>query len=220
MIMAVFENSLRVASLAILKRDLTESERIEFLDLAGSIGMSSVEDYLYMLMVFKRNEDNVGGMLACFRDEIRARFDEMGALERKIDATLESSISRVLGDGAREISRSMGGEIAESAKDVLSSTEEFHFLRGQTFVTGAVITISVVAYLLGAVYGFGSEGEGDFLDILLRFPAGGVIFVCGSAYAVMWSSDHWRLVKRDIFRKALLGLQIMVLTALFVYFLR
>jgi hypothetical protein len=36
----------------------------------------------------------------------------------------------------------------------------------------------------------------------------------------MWSSDHWRLIKRNIFRKVLLGLQILVLLALFVYFLR
>jgi hypothetical protein len=119
-----------------LKRDLTESERVEFLELAGAIGMGNVEDFLYMLMVFKRNEDKVDGTLASFRDEMKARFDEMTTLEQNIRGTLESSISRVLGDGAREIGRDMGSEIAESAKDVLSSTKEFHFIRGQTFVAG------------------------------------------------------------------------------------
>jgi hypothetical protein len=65
--MAGFENSLRTASKAILKRDLTEAERVEFLELAGAIGMNNVEDFLYMLMVFKRNED-----------KLNRRFDEMG----------------------------------------------------------------------------------------------------------------------------------------------
>jgi hypothetical protein len=218
--MAGFENSLRAASLAILKRDLTEEERVEFLELAGAIGMSNVEDYLYMLMVFKRNEDRVSGAIAGFSDEMAARFDEMGALERKIDDKLESSISRVLGDGAREISRNMGSEIAESAKGVLSATEEFHFLRGQTFVAGVMITLSVVAYLLGAVYGFGSEDQSDFLDVLLRLPAGMVILYCGFVYAVMWAFDHWKLLKRDTFCKVRFGLQIMVLLVLLLYMLR
>ena len=218
--MAVFENSLRTASLAVLKRELNEKERIEFLELAAVIGMSNVEDYLYMLMVFKRNEDNVSYTLADFRDEIKSRFDEMGALERKIDNKLEGTISRILGDGAREISQNMGSEIAESAKGALSTTEEFHFLRGQTFVVGTEIIISVVAYLLGAVYGFGSEDTSDFLGVLLRFPAGMVILYCGFVYAVMWAFDHWKLLKRDTFCKVRFGLQILVLLALLIYLLR
>jgi hypothetical protein len=108
--MAGFENSLRAASRAILKRDLTESERVEFLELAGAIGMNNVEDYLYMLMVFKRNEDRVDSTLAEFRDEMKARFDEVAAMEQSIRSTLENSISRVLGVGAREIGRDMGDE--------------------------------------------------------------------------------------------------------------
>jgi hypothetical protein len=218
--MAAFEHSLRAASLAILKRELTEKERIEFLELAGAICMSNVEDYLYMLMVFKRNEDNVSCTLARFRDEIKARFDEMGVLEQKIHGTLENSISRVLGDGAREISRSMGNEIAESAKDVLSSTKEFHFLRGQTFVAGLIIALSVVSYWLGTVYGFGNEDKSDYLSILLRLPAGMVALYCGFVCIVMWCSDHWKLLKRDIFCKVRLGLQILVLLALFFYLRR
>jgi hypothetical protein len=212
--MAGFDNTLRAASLAVLKRELTENERIEFLDLAGAIGMSTVEDYLYMLMVFKRNEDNVSHTLAGFRDEIEARFDEMGVLERKIDSSLESSISRVLGDGAREIGRKMGDEIAESAKDVLSTTKEFHFLRGQTFVAGLIIALSVVSYWLGAVYGFVNEDESDFFSMFLRLPAGIVVWYCGFVYAVFWSFDHWKLLKRDISCKVILALKILILLAL------
>jgi hypothetical protein len=218
--MAGFEDSLRAASTAILKRELTESERVEFLELAGAIGMGNVKDYLYMLMVFKRNEDRVNGAIADFRDEMAARFDEMGALERKIDNKLEDTISKVLGDGAKEISRDMGFQIAESAKEVLSSTKEFHFLRGQTFVAGLVIVLSAVSYWLGAMYGLGNEDSGDFLGVLLRIPAGIVVLYCGFVYAMLWCLDYWKLLKRDIFCKVRFGLQILVLLALLFYLLK
>jgi hypothetical protein len=215
--MAEFESSLRSASLAILKRDLAEGERVEFLELASAIGMKNVEDFLYMLMVFKRNEDKVTDVLNSFRDEMREKFDEMGALEKKIDEGLESSIAKVLGDGAREIGRDMGNRIAESARRVLGASEEFHFMRGQLFVAGLVITLSTVAYMLGAVYGFGASENGDFLDILLHFPAGSVVFVCGFAHVGMWCCDHWELVKENTVHKVRLGLEILVLLALLVY---
>jgi hypothetical protein len=148
---------------------------------------------------------------------MEARFDEMGVLEKKIHGTLESSISRVLGDGAREIGGDMGNRIAESAKDALRGHEEFHFERGQVAVVGMMFVLSVVAYLLGAVYGFGDRGNGDFLDVLLRFPAGYIVLVCGFAYIVMWCCDHWKLVKNDIFCKLRLVLQVLVLLALLAY---
>jgi hypothetical protein len=81
------------------------------------------------------------------------------------------------------------------------------------------MTLSV-AYLLGAVYRFGAEGNGDFIDTLLRFPAGNVILICGSLYMVMWCFDYWKLVKRDTSQKAKLALQILVLLALLFYLLR
>ena len=91
--MAGFESALQSASLAILKRELEEDEKIEFLELAGAIGMNNVQDYLYMLMVFKRNEDRVTDIVSAFQTEIRERFEEISALEKKIDQTLENSIN-------------------------------------------------------------------------------------------------------------------------------
>jgi len=215
--MAEFESSLRSASLAILKRDLAEGERVEFLELASAIGMKNVEGFLYMLMIFKRNEDNVTDVLNSFRDEMREKFDEIGVLEKKIDERLESSIARILGDGAREIGRDMGNRIAESAKGVLGTNEEFHYMRGQIFVAGLVIILSTVAYMLGAIYGFGASDNGDFLDILLHFPAGNVAFVFGFTHVGMWCCDHWKLVTRSTFHKVRLGLEILVLLAPLVY---
>jgi hypothetical protein len=71
--------------------------------------------------------------------------------------------------------------------------------------------------MLGAVYGFGGSENGDFLSILLYIPAGSVVLYCGSIYAAMWSLDHWKLVKRDVFYKVWLVLQILVLLALLAY---
>jgi hypothetical protein len=177
-------------------------------------------DYLHMLMVFKRSEDRVSGMLGSFREEMAAELGEVRDLEKKIDDKLEDTISRVLGDGAREIGRDMGDQIAESARNALKGHEEFHFVRGQVAIVGLLLLFSVAAYRLGATYGFGSEGGGDFLDILLRFPAGNVVFVCGFAYTAFWCFDHWKLVREDIFCKVRFVLQILVLLMLLVYLIR
>jgi hypothetical protein len=212
--MAGFENSLRAASQAILKRDLTESERVEFLELAGAIGMNNVEDYLYMLMVFKRNEDKVDGTLAGFRDEMKSRFDEMSVLEEKIHGTLESSISRVLGDGAREIGRDMGREIAAEAKDSFREYEQFHYLRGQFAIMGLVLTIATVAYWLGSQFGFKHIGGESFFAFPLKLPSGLVIFTGVFGYVYFWSVDHWRRIKQDWLYKTRFVLQILLVVVL------
>jgi hypothetical protein len=217
---AVFENSLKMASLAILKRELTEKERVEFLELAGAIGMSNVEDYLYMLMVFKRNEDNVKHTLTVFREEMKARFDEMATLEQTIRSTLESSISRVLGDGAREIGRDMGSEIAAAAKDSLREYEQFHYLRGQFAIMGFVVAIALTAYWLGSQFRFDQIGNESFFSYLLNLRAGLVLFLCAFGYAYFWSVDHWKLIKRDLFYKIRFVLQILLVVVLVVTLLR
>jgi hypothetical protein len=118
-----------------------------------------------MLMVFKRNEDRVDVAIAGFKDKMEARFDEMGALEKKIHDTLESSISRVLGDGAREIGRDMGKEIATEAKATLTTHEEFHYLSGQFAVIGFVVALSTVAYWLGSQFGLSISARRVFSPI-------------------------------------------------------
>jgi hypothetical protein len=217
--MAGFENSLRAASTAILRRELTESERVEFLELAGAIGMDNVKDYLYMLMVFKRNEDRVNGAIAAFKDEMAVRFGEMGALEKKIHDTLESSISRVLGEGAREIGQDMGREIAAEAKATLTTHEEFHYLRGQCAVVGFVAALSTVVYWLGSQFGFERIGNESFFAYLLNLRSGFVVFACAFGYAYFWSVDRWKLIRRDWFYTVQFVLQILISLALLVYLL-
>ena len=218
--MAGFENSLKTAALAVLKRDLTESERVEFLELAAAIGMGNVEDYLYMLMVFKRNEDRVSGALTGFRDEMTAKFDEMGALSNKIDNTLENSVSRVLGDGAREIGRDMGDEIAAAAKDSLREYEEFHYLRGQFAIMGFAVAIALTAYWLGSQFRFDQIDNESFFSYLLNLRSGLALFLCVFGYAYFWSVDHWKRIKKDWFYRTRFVLQIMLVVVLVITLLR
>ena len=188
--MANFESNLQAASQAILKRELTDSERIEFLELAGAIGMSSVEDYLYMLMIFKRNEDRVSAQMGSFRKEMKTRFDEMGVLEKKIDATLGKTLEDMLGKGAEKIGYAMGRDIVDSAKEVLNKNGDLHFLRGQVLTVCVVAIMATLGYWLGSVDAF-EIGEGrSFFRAFLWFPAGGLAFLCASIYTFTWYLDH------------------------------
>jgi hypothetical protein len=217
---AGFENSLKTAALAVLKRDLTESERVEFLELAAAIGMSNVEDYLYMLMVFKRNEDRVNGAISKFSEITTTRFDEMGALEQKIHDTLKSSISKVLNDDAHEISYEMGKRIAEAAKENLKAHEDYHYERGQMLVVGFVVAVSTVAYWLGSQFGFEPIDNATFVKYVFNLPVGAVIVITAFGFAGLWSLDHWKQIKRDGFYKTRFVLQILLLVALLLTLLR
>jgi hypothetical protein len=144
--MADFENTLRAASQAILKRELTENERIEFLELAGAIGMSSVEDYLYMLMIFKRNEDRITGQMVSFKKEMKARFDEMGVLEKKVDATLGKTLEDMLDK--------MAGVFVEKAEDLAAQKIKVVAWRSWGFMMSALVIFGAI--ILNAGYTMGS----------------------------------------------------------------
>ena len=217
--MSNFENTLQTASQAILRRELTEAERFEFLELAGAIGMSSVEDYLYMLMVFKRNEDRISAQMATFRKEMKARFDEMGVLEKKIDATLGKTLEDMLGKGAEKIGYAMGRDIVHSANEVLKANGDFHFLRGQVMTVCITALMAVLAYWLGTVSAFDFGESGSFTRAFLGIPASGVAFICGLTYVYFWYFDHDRLISRHITYKIKFTLQILVLLALLLHVL-
>ena len=217
--MTGFENSLQAASLALLKRELAEEERIEFLELAGAIGMSSVEDYLYMLMIFKRNEDRINGQLDFFEKKIKEKFDAMEVLENKIHDTLENSINRVLGDGAKKIGQDMVGFIASSAEDVLGANSDFHFQRGQLLIIGQMTFIALLAYLLGGINAFGHKESMNLFDVALRLPASGVALICVSTYTFVWFLDYQRYIRRFASYKITLVLQCLLILAILFRFL-
>jgi hypothetical protein len=214
--MADFDEALDGAASAILKRPLTDGERMEFRDLADTLGMGSVEDYLYMLMVFKRSEDRINAGLESFRDNLDKRFGEMSELEKRINETLEGAIERVLGEGAVRIGEEMGHHVAEGAKEVLSSSGGYHFLRGQIWVVCLIGTLAGIAYWLGSA-GWPRSGDGTGpLEAIAALPSGWAVFVCGVMYAYMWAFDNWGLVRGSRFYKGVLGLMGMALSALFV----
>jgi len=193
--MADFNESLKAASLAILNRELSEEERTEFLELGAALGMNTVEDYLYILMIFKRHSDIM-----------ERRFDEIGALKRKINDTIEHSVERILGEGAARIGADMGETIAIRSREVMSSVKEYYGIRG------SIVAVSVTGILATLAYWFGLSGVyGMFeADTLFRgvlfLPAGWWMFLSFVSYTYFWCFDNWNRVKESTLYKCLLGL--------------
>jgi hypothetical protein len=216
--MADFDGALAAAASAILKRELSDEEKREFRDIAGIIGMGSVEDYLYMLMVFKRNEDRITREIASFGAALSEKLGEISALEKKINGTLEVTIGRVLGEGAARIGADMGEKIAEGAGQTLASFGEYHFLRGQVWITFLMSVIASLSYWLGSANVIRGGGMGP-LEILLLLPSGWLAVICCSMYAYMWSWDHWKLVKNSIRHKLIFASQILLIFCLMAFLL-
>jgi hypothetical protein len=211
---ADFDKALNEAASTILKRELSDEERREFRDLADTIGMGSVEDYLYMLMVFKRNEDKITAELTSFGNGLTARLEELSSLEKKINETLEISIERVLGEGASKIGAEMGEAIAEGAEETLSSFGEYRSVRGQIILACFVCMVSALSYWLGSARFLESLSSGGWLEALLFLPAGWCVFFCGVAFALLWAGDHWDGIRKTALYKTLLGIQIFLLSLL------
>jgi hypothetical protein len=209
-----FDSALKGAASAILKRELTDEERAEFRDLADTLGMGSVEDYLYMLMIFKRNEDRINGKLDAFENAIDGKLDAVAALDKKINETLESSIHRILGEGAARIGVEMSEKIAADTKGVLSSFGEYHILRGRTILAGFLCVTFAIAYRLGEAGILNAVPGGSMLEAVLFLPAGWSVFFCGATYTFLWAGDHWNRIKKTALYKILMGAQIFSLLML------
>jgi len=149
--MTSFEDKLRAASLAILRRELTDDERFNFLELAAAIGSNNVEDFLYVLMVFKRSEDEIAGQLHSFKEEMKTWFDEMNALEKKIDTTLENSIEKILRDGTRDMNQIMLEHVKSSGGRLLGNIRDYYQVRGHIICIAGATFLTYLAYLSGRV---------------------------------------------------------------------
>jgi hypothetical protein len=136
----------------VLKRQLSDEEKLDIYKVSDAMGMSNVQSFLHQLLVFKLHEDAMKkqfAQLPSLEVRLNGKFDEMESLSAKIDETLKSSAERILSEGARNIGREMGSHIAASAKDVLGSTSEFHYLRGQVMTVCLISMIAALAYWLG-----------------------------------------------------------------------
>jgi len=201
--MADFNESLKTASVAILNRELSEEERTEFLELGAALGMNAVEDYLYILMIFKRHSDI-----------LERRFDELTELERKLHDTLEYSVERILGEGAARIGADMGESITNGATAVLTSLSEYHKERAQTILICFICLTSTLAYWLGANDFLSFVPSGNALGAFLRLPAGWSVFFGGATYTFLWAGDNWDRIKKTKLYRIFLGLQIFFLLVL------
>jgi hypothetical protein len=201
----------------VLKRALSDEEKSEIYRISDAMGMANVQSFLHLLMVFKLHEDMMDGQfskLEALKGRLDEKFNEMGVLSRNINETLERSIVRILGDGAREIGRNMGASIAEGAKETLGGRDDYQSLRGQVCVVCLLTFVSAVAYRLGEINAIGPESYSSVLGPLFQMPSGWWAFFCCSLYTVMWAYDHWELVKKSAFHKGILAVQLLILAAL------
>jgi hypothetical protein len=206
----------------VLKRPLTDEEELEMLRISEVMGMSNVQSFLFLLLVFKLHEDATRKQikeLSLLKDEMKEKFDELGALYERVDAKLQNSIERILGEGAREIGRDVGTHVAEGAKEILGVNGDYHFLRGQVWTVFLMSVFATVSYWLGAAKVFSAGQGAGTLDTLANLPSGWIAFVCGSMYAYMWGWDHWDKVRGSLYYKAVLAMIAVVLVMIAVYLL-
>jgi hypothetical protein len=193
------DEKVSAAAEQLLKRQLTDEERLEIYRISDVLGMKDVQSFLHLILVFKLHEDTM-----------REGFGELAALEKKINDTLENSIERVLGDGAARIGADMGGAVAAGAKKTLTSFGEYHSIRGQVILACFICVISSLAYWLGTANVLRLVPEGGTLEALLFLPGGWSVFFGGTTYTFLWIGDHWDLIRKTALFKIILGLQILV----------
>jgi hypothetical protein len=217
--MAGLDEKISAMAEQMMKRPLTGEEQLEIFRISEAAGMRDVQSFLYLLLVFKLNEDTMRTQfekLVSFEGRLSEKFDEIGALSARINETLSGSIERILGEGAKRIGGAMGDEIASRSSEVMSSVNEFHTIRGY------IVAASVTGISSTLAYWFGLSGvlrmdeiNGPFRGVL-ALPAGWWMFFCCAAYTYFWCFDNWKKVKRSVFYKWLLALQGVIMAVLLI----
>ena len=203
--MAGLDEKVLAAAEQILKRPLNDEEQFEIYRIADVLGMKDVQSFLHLLLVFKLHENTMN-----------EKFAEMSALEDKIQGTLESSVERILGEGAARIGADMGESIAERSREVMSSVEEFHVIRGYIVATSITGIVAIIAYWFGLSGTLRmDEIEGPFRGVLL-LPAGWWMIFSVASYTYFWFFDNWSRVKRSVFYKCLLVLQVVIMAVILI----
>ena len=192
--MANLDEKTLLAAEEILKRPLYDEEQFEIYRIADVLGMKDVTSFLYLLLVFRLHENTM-----------KEKFDEMAALEEKIQDTLEYSVERILGEGAARIGADMGENIAEKTREVMSSVNEFHTIKGY------IVAVSITGILSALAYWFGLSGalRMDEIDVpfrgVLLLPAGWWVFISFASYTYFWCFDNWSRLKTSLIYKCTLG---------------
>ncbi|MDR2523005.1 MAG: hypothetical protein LBC93_04820 [Synergistaceae bacterium] len=231
--------SAKISELAnvLLRRRLTSEEQYEIYQIADVLGMRDVHSFLYLLLIFKLHEDVMDkkfkGFDKVFNDMARQfslhenameeKFRELSEIEERINETLnktlERAVNKVLEEGTQRIGADMGDAIIVRAEELLTSVAKYHSLRAQTVLVCFICIVSVLAYSLGSgdilqYIPSGVGGVGGILEAFLFLPGGWSVFFCGVTYTFLWVSDHQKHIKKTLFHKILLVLQVVGLLVL------
>ncbi len=203
----------KVAEVAeqLLKRPLTNDEQLEIYRISDVMGMTNIHSFLHQLLVFKLHEDTLRRQfedLHKFEDRLNERFDAMSASESRIHDTLERSVDRILGEGARAIASDMGEEIAASAKSLFTGAGSYYRLKGQIIVACLFWPVAAISYLLGHQGALRWIPNGSIFEGFAYLPAGWCFFLCGVIFTFLWVGDHWYDIRKKLLFKVLLGLQV------------
>jgi hypothetical protein len=220
--MTGLDEKLSVLAETVLKRPLDENERFEIFRISDAVGMKDVQSFLHLLLVFKLHEDTMKrqfGKLDELEVKLNEKFGEIAELEKKINGILESSVEKVLGEGAKRIGADMGNAIAIGAKEALGGSEDYRFLRGQVWIVCLISILTTLAYWLGSANALRAGEDMGALETLLMMPSGWIAFVCCSMYVYMWGFDHWKQVKESIYYKGILAFLGLILLALLAFLL-
>lgn len=198
----------------VLSRPLTEEEKLKIYKISDAMGMSNVQSFLYLLLVFQLYEDTLSGQferLNAFEGRLSERFQEIASLETQINDTLEGAVDRILGEGATKIGANMSNEIASQTRGIFSAVGAYHALKGQILVACVICGAGALGYFLGLKDVLRLAPGGGIMEALLFMPAGWCFFLCGVTYTFLWIGDNWINIKRRKLYKAFLGVQIFIL---------
>lgn len=201
--MAGLDEKTELAAEQILKRPLNDEERFEIYRIADILGMKDVQSFLHLLLVFKLHESTMN-----------ERFAEMTALENRIQDTLESSVERILGEGAARIGADMGESIAERSEELMSSVSEFYAIRGYIVAAGITGILATITYWFGLSGALNmNEIDGLFKGVLL-LPAGWWMLLSVASYTYFWYFENWKRVKRSMFHKCILASLVVIMAVI------
>jgi hypothetical protein len=207
--MMKLDEKLSVLAGQVLKRPLSEEERLEIYRISDAVGMRDVQSFLHLLLVFRLHEDTVKKQfeqLDSLESRLNAKFDDMGVLSKRIDGTLTGAVERILGEGAKRIGADMSEAIVSGARDTLTQISEFHSLRGQMTLTCFMTAACCLAYWFGSADVFNPEVLPR--SALTFLPLGwGIFFFC-LTHTYLWACDNWKQIKRRPLYKTFFGLQI------------
>jgi hypothetical protein len=186
----------------VLRRPLSEEERLEIFQISDALGMNNVQSFLYLILVFKLHEDTM-----------KMKTDKIEAISERINENLRRTVE-LRKDGAEDDTT---GEGQGGRNEIQGGYKEFFTVRAYILISCYVGLLVTLSYWLGSRDVLRMSESAGPLDTLLHLPAGWCFIAGGMLYAFTWSFDNWKRVKRYRKFKAMLGLQVFVVVALLAY---